>query len=216
MIRFRDVINYLELRSKNGASLKDIEQHFHEDDPSDIKRLLSSGVGFKEIQKHGTNANNFRYYLAGIEVNYKPRVSTKDSDPDLIEGLIDVSHCKTQKEKAETIYSSPHPISKIYAFSYRENASDPIRDRPLYDFMHMAAVDVDLKIMSGLTTSGVCKKFKREHKKFIGNKIIIGRSGEDEWNVTKIDYRCPERSEVETFTSWNEFEKCLRTLFAKR
>jgi hypothetical protein len=215
MLYLRDIINYLRQCSENGASLKELEKHFYEDDSYDIKRLLASGIGFKEIQRHGTNTNNYRYYLEGIEVNYKSRVSIKNDDPDLIEGLIDVSHCKTQREKAETIYTSPHPISKIYAFSYRENTSDPIRDRSLYDFMHMAAIDVDLKIMSGLTSTGVCKKFKREHKKFIGNKIIIGRSGQDEWIITKIDYRCPERPEIETFTSWNEFERCLRTLLAK-
>ena len=214
MIYLRDVIKYLGVCSNHGATLADLKRTFASEDPKDIIRLLKSGLGFGEFQKQG-EGNSTRYYLAGIKPAPIVKSAKKDADPDLIEGVIDVSQYKTQKEKAEAVYASPFPITKVHTFSYRECVSHTIRNRALFDFIHQSVVDVDVRIIPALSSGGKHEKFKRYVNKFSGNKITIARTGEDSWTLTKMDYRCPERPEIEEFQCWTELEKVLRTLFLK-
>ena len=141
----------------------------------------------------------------------RTRILITNGDGKFIEGIIDVTDCKTTKEKIDRILESDHLLNEMQLFSYRRKTDDSIHGKELYDYLNHGAVDTDVKIANVKGKNSIVSI----KEKYLNNKIIIGRDNDGQWMITKIDYECPERPSTIKFENYGEFEKCLRTLHLK-
>lgn len=221
MLRLRDIKEYLHLRGSKGATQEDIEEHFLKVDPTvkveDIKRLIKSGVGFFEIVPFKVRGR-IKYFHENIRAEdivneeYKPEFTKLDARKKTLHKKeeIPLTDKMTPQEKIDAIMESSDPITKMLEFDYRENISEDLRGKDLYDFLHQGFCDLKVKIVPSPANSQ--KKTKIVSKRYGNNSVLIGRNYVGKWIITKTDCKCPERKETIEFESYAEMEKCLRTL----
>lgn len=212
-MKLLNILNFLKQKGSAGANLSEFVSEFGDDNVEDIKRLLESGILLKEIKKEG-KARGIRYYLFDTEI---VRITTENikqnSTVNSFVEKIDVSDCKTTKSKIERIIKSDHKLEKLHNFYYRESIEDRLLNRELYDFMHHGTIDFDVSVH--FNNDKKRNEIYSKREKVLNNKITLSRSRINTWELTKHHYECPDRPETQTFESWAELEKCLKTLFTK-
>lgn len=209
-MKLKNILDFLHKKNTAGATLDELKNEFGDENIDDMKRLLQAGIDLCEIKKDG-QGRGLRYYNSQFEI-IKITGIVRQKHGNFVEE-IDVTNCKTIKEKIIKVLESPFKLTQLHTFSYREKINDKELNRDLYDFIHQGAIDIDLNIAHDL------HKHKNyivsKNTKLINNKISITRINENTWTITKHFYECPDRPEIITFTKYEEFEKCLRSLLSK-
>jgi len=207
IIRTHDVKEYLVKKAGAGASVPEMVGALRGDE-KDVRRLLSCLLGTKEIIRDKKN-----YYVAGC-VPVKNRVAAKQPVEDLngfIEG-VDISKCRTSRQKVEALINSPEPLKRCHKFSVSERINDQQCNKMLYDFLHCGIKISEVNVMYDAARK---QNIAIKKDRVANNRISIHRTSEREWQITKTDYLCPERPEIINLASWEDLEKCLRTFFKK-
>ena len=209
-IRIHDVKNYLTKKGGIGAPIPEMVGAFGAE-ADDVRRLLTCLLDVGDIKKIRNT-----YYIAGCEIvppkeRRAPKPQTATGPTNFIE-TVDVSQCKTSRQKIDALLNSPEPLKKSYKFTLSERINDQKCSKMLYDFMHSGSKVSEITVMYDARRQ---RNIATRKNKVTNNRISISRFSEREWHITKTDYLCPERPEVISLASWEDLEKCLRTLFKR-
>jgi hypothetical protein len=208
-MRLADLLKSLGKHGTSGASVDDLRNEFGDDNLNDIKRLVNAALDLQEVKKGG-KGRGVKYYLINIEIPNHPTGVKKLSEENLLEGVIDISGCTT-KEKIERILSSEHKLKEVHTFEYRQKVENQLYKKDLYDHINTGIIDVEIKIANVKGKNIIIGKNKR----YLSNKVTISKETDGQWTVVKTFFECPDRPEILKFESYNEFEKCLKTLHLK-
>lgn len=206
-MRLSDLLNSLTKRGTIGASVDDLRNEFGDDNLDDIKRLVQAAMDLQEIKKDG-KGRGVKYYLIDVVIpEHQNGIVRKISQENLIEGVIDVTGCVT-KEKIERILASEHKLQQVHMFGYRRKIENQMYNKELYDHINTGVIDVEIKVANIKNKNTIISK----KENFLNNKLVISRNTDGQWEITKIFFECPDRPEIKTFSSYSDFEKCLKTL----
>lgn len=210
MFKLSDILNYLGNCKGSGATFDDLKHKFDKEEKEEIKRLLEAGLLLQEIKTDG-KGRGLRYYLIDSDiVKILPDAPQKNNLKNSIEG-IDVSDCLTTQDKIKKIQASDIPLAGIVPFEFNQKLFDDKEyGKELYDFIHDGTKYVDVKLHNNPKN----KKNEIFYKKVreTGNSVTI-KYKDGEWLIVKTHCACIDRPEVKSYTSYTEFEKCLKTLF---
>lgn len=207
-MRLNDILTFLNKKGTAGATLDEFKNELGDEDMDTMKRLLNAGMDLGEIKKDG-KGRGLKYYGIDFEI-VKIIVGPKQKHGNLVEE-IDVTECKTVREKILKVLASDYKLKGLHKFSYREKLEDKELNRDLYDFIHKGALDIDVNVACKDKNYIVSKPTK-----LVSNKLVIQRTNLNEWTISKHFFECLDRPEVTTFTKYEEFEKCLRTLLSRQ
>lgn len=209
MLSLKGILNYIDGRRALGCDERDIAANFPNEDIKEIRRLVESSADLGLFQKVEVDGMKPRYYAIDVEpVIIEPiKIKKPKTTPKEIDG-INIEHCQNTRDIIDALINSETLVRKTHEFSYRTKGEESSTGRMLLDFIKTYAIDTMAKIIPIGD-----KNTLRKQERIVGNKIIISRTGMDQWNIQLVDYRCPDRRESINFSSYKEFEKCLRTLF---
>ena len=206
-MRLRDILNYIERSTNNGATLDEMQEAFPGEDFDDIKRLVKSALDLSEIKQTGKRYYGLKYHI--IKIKTDPIASVAKTAK-LIDGAIDVSKCCGTKEQIATILASDHKLTKPHRFSYREKIEGRVLGRDLFDFIHAGIKDTDIGIHHDKTIGK--NKMYTKVEKTVFNSLWIGFE-ENSWVIKKIFNGLT--TESVQYPNFAEMEKRLRTLTNK-
>lgn len=210
-MKLGNIVTFLDRKNISGATLDVLKNEFGDEDMEALKRLLQAGIDLGYIKKDG-QGRGLRYYDAKYEiVKITPNI-VRQKHENYVED-IDISMCRSVKERIATVLASPFRLTQLHKFSYREKKEERELNRSLYDFLHKGALDIDVNIAYDLKQRA--NVIVSEQSKLVNNKLSITRTNENIWTITKHFYDCPDRPEILSFTKYEEFEKCLRSLLSK-
>ena len=111
-MRLRNLLDYLDSRTTNGASFDELKNKFDDVESEDIQRLVKSALDLSEIKKDG-QGRGVRYYGINFDIvrikNEAARPLTNEGNK--VDGAIDISKCSNTKEKIQTVLASTHCLA---------------------------------------------------------------------------------------------------------
>ncbi len=213
-MRLRDLLNFIDKSTTSGMSFDDIKNEFTDVESEDLKRLLKSALDLNEIKQNGKGRGT-KYYGINHEIVIirSEGVNRPTNDAKKVDGAIDISKCANTKEKIQTVLSSSHCLSQPIKFSYREKIAFTENGKELHDFILTGVKDIDV----GIFYDRKCKEnaIYTNKEKNTYNSLWIGNI-EGTWTIKKIFNGMANTPEIREFESYNELEKCLRTLLTTK
>ena len=213
----RDMLNYIISSQGSGVSFGDISRRFEDEETGDIQRLLEALVLDSEVKKDGKGRGT-KYYHIDVEIIKIIETTNgviKIADPSiLIDGIIDVSHCNTTQEKIDAVLQSDKPLNNPCSFEYRKKIFPNQSFSELKQFLLGGVEDVCVKIIyDNLKRKNIIysTKSKKNH-----NSIFITLNNNNEIEMHRLINGSFSNPEKTVFTKYEEFEKCIKTLIAKK
>ena len=202
-MKIKDLEKFLHNRSY-GASFEEIRNEFNVED-EEIKRIVNSAKDLEKIKQSGKGRGT-RYFHVEVEIPERNESSSLDENRNEIGG-IDLTDCKTEKDKIKRILESSKPLPSPITISYQENLLDKPSGKKLADFIRDGIKLVEIGLYYDLSKKS--NVIYKKQERVLANQISIQREG-NEFIVKKVYRKNSTYPEIESFPDYEELREYLR------